>query len=47
MLEMSKNFKTKVESGLKVLSFKEIGKDDICIKSLLENSNLVVTDKHV
>lgn len=46
MLELSKNFKSHVDTGLKVIVFKEVGKDDICIQSLLESGELVVTDKH-
>lgn len=46
MLELSKNFKSHVDNGLKVIVFKEVGKDDLCIQSLLENTELVVTDKH-
>jgi len=44
---MSNNFSVNVESGLKILAFKEVGKEDICIQALLESKNLVVVDKHV
>lgn len=47
MIEMSNNFSVNVESGLKILAFKEVGKEDICIQALLESKNLVVVDKHV
>jgi len=45
-LEDGKNLAPLVEKGVKVAVFKEAGKDDLCLKDLLDNKELVVTDKH-
>lgn len=45
-LEAGKNLAATLGEGVKVTVFKETGKADLCLQDLINDANIVITDKH-